>query len=465
MQQEQQQQQQQAMLPLQQKAPPLPSSALPALPGAPPLPPGMAPPPMPPPEQPYPQLQPQQEQDKAPLQRQTSRDPRRRPSLQGAAQPLQPQSSRDQQGTQQRPQAQAQDTRDPRRAILPRPLSARKLALVLDVDHTLLNSVKEEVLAGRDGGSLMQAARARLDAETRRPPEERTISRHDGMGILTKLRPFVRRFLAQAATLFELHLVTMGRAEYAEAMAALLDPRGELFGAPPHRRVRSREGLPRGDDGAEYKDLSGVDAVEAHVLLVDDTAEVWPAHGAHLVVVERYAYFPHDDEEPGVGRSKSLLRDGVDESASAGQLVHTLDFLRRVHARAFADLDAATGSDTQARSATAQRAAAGAAVDATRSMCEERNSLLAGVTILFSRLIPLGEPNPEKHELWRLATELGARCLRDEEKSVTHVVAASSGTSKVAWARGTGRAAVSPDWLRASRLMGKRMDEKHFSLK
>jgi RNA polymerase II subunit A-like phosphatase len=98
-------------------------------------------------------------------------------------------------------------------------------------------------------------------------------------------------------------------------------------------------------------------------------------------------------------------------------------------------------------------------------MREERNSLLAGVTILFSRLIPLGEPNPEKHELWRLATELGARCLRDEEKSVTHVVAASSGTSKVAWARGTGRAAVSPDWLRASRLMGKRMDEKHFSLK
>ena len=45
----------------------------------------------------------------------------------------------------------------------------------------------------------------------------------------TKLRPGVRRFLAEARGLFELHVYTMGDRAYARAMGGILDPDGRLF--------------------------------------------------------------------------------------------------------------------------------------------------------------------------------------------------------------------------------------------
>jgi RNA polymerase II subunit A-like phosphatase len=71
--------------------------------------------------------------------------------------------------------------------------------------------------------------------------------------------------------------------------------------------------------------------------------------------------------------------------------------------------------------------------------------VLAGVHILFTGLIPLGQP-PEAHALWRMAASFGASCTQEPHAGVTHVVAASLGTKKVFWAQQQGKHVVSKAW-------------------
>lgn len=62
---------------------------------------------------------------------------------------------------------------------------------------------------------------------------------------------------------------------------------------------------------------------------------------------------------------------------------------------------------------------------------EEQKKILEGCCILFSRVIPMGEKNPEKYQLWRMAEQLGAKCTSEMGEHVTHVVANGPGTCKV----------------------------------
>ena len=71
--------------------------------------------------------------------------------------------------------------------------------------------------------------------------------------------------------------------------------------------------------------------------------------------------------------------------------------------------------------------------------------VLAGVRILFSRVIPL-ERAPASHPLWQLAEAFGAQCTTEADAGVTHVVAATRGTQKVFWALQTGKHVVLPAW-------------------
>ena len=74
-----------------------------------------------------------------------------------------------------------------------------------------------------------------------------------------------------------------------------------------------------------------------------------------------------------------------------------------------------------------------------------REQVLAGVRILFSRVIPLEQP-PASHALWRLAEAFGAACTTAADPGVTHVVASTRGTEKVFWALQTGKQVVLPAW-------------------
>ena len=111
----------------------------------------------------------------------------------------------------------------PRAALGPSRLGAlldrRRLPLVLDLDHTLLNSATFD-----DCENEAESLQAREKAE-RADPDERSLYRMDNIGMWTKLRPGVRCFLRQAASMFEIHVLTAGSQAYAGQMLRLLDPK------------------------------------------------------------------------------------------------------------------------------------------------------------------------------------------------------------------------------------------------
>ncbi|KAL3322392.1 hypothetical protein AABB24_039823 [Solanum stoloniferum] len=317
--------------------------------------------------------------------------------------------------------------------------SVRKLCLVLDLDHTLLNSAKfveidpvhEEILRKKE--------------EQDREKPYRHLFRFPHMGMWTKLRPGIWNFLEKASNLFELHLYTMGNKLYATEMAKLLDPKGDLFAG----RVISR-----GDDGDPFdgdervpksKDLEGVLGMESAVVIIDDSVRVWPHNKLNLIVVERYIYFPCSRRQFGLP-GPSLLEIDHDERPEDGTLASCLGVILRIHQNFFAhrSIDEA---------------------DVRNILATEQQKILAGCRIVFSRVFPVGEANPHLHPLWQTAEQFGAVCTSQIDDQVTHVVANSLGTDKVNWALSTGRFVVHPGWVEASALLYRRANEHDFAIK
>ncbi|KAI4343441.1 hypothetical protein L6164_010789 [Bauhinia variegata] len=317
--------------------------------------------------------------------------------------------------------------------------SARKLCLVLDLDHTLLNSAKfvevdpvhDEILRKKE--------------EQDREKAQRHLFRFPHLGMWTKLRPGIWNFLDKASKLFELHLYTMGNKLYATEMAKVLDPKGVLFNG----RVISR-----GDDGDPFdsdervpksKDLEGVLGMESGVIIIDDSVRVWPHHKLNLIVVERYTYFPCSRRQFGLP-GPSLLEIDHDERPEDGTLASSLAVIERIHQIFFASLSLEEA-------------------DVRNILASEQRKILGGCRIVFSRVFPVGETNPHLHPLWQTAEQFGAVCTNQIDEQVTHVVANSLGTDKVNWALSTGRFVVHPGWVEASALLYRRANEQEFAIR
>lgn len=317
--------------------------------------------------------------------------------------------------------------------------AAHKLCLVLDLDHTLLNSAKfAEVDPVHD-----EILRKKEEQDREKP--RRHLFRFPHMAMWTKLRPGIWNFLEKASKLYELHLYTMGNKLYATEMAKVLDPKGSLFAG----RVISR-----GDDGdlidgdervPKSKDLEGVLGMESSVVIIDDSARVWPHNKLNLIVVERYTYFPCSRRQFGLP-GPSLLEIDHDERPEEGTLASSLAVIERIHQNFFAhkSLDD---------------------VDVRNILATEQRKILAGCRIVFSRVFPVGEANPHLHPLWQTAEQFGAVCTNQIDEHVTHVVANSLGTDKVNWALSTGRFVVHPGWVEASALLYRRVNEQDFAIK
>ncbi|OEL24270.1 RNA polymerase II C-terminal domain phosphatase-like 3 [Dichanthelium oligosanthes] len=317
--------------------------------------------------------------------------------------------------------------------------SARKLCLVLDLDHTLLNSAKFIEVDSKHEEIL------RKKEEQDRSMPERHLYRFHHMNMWTKLRPGIWNFLEKASKLFELHLYTMGNKLYATEMAKVLDPNGTLFAG----RVISR-----GDDGDPFdgdervpksKDLDGVLGMESAVVIIDDSIRVWPHNRHNLIVVERYTYFPCSRRQFGLP-GPSLLEIDRDERPEDGTLASSLAVIERIHCNFFShpNLNEA---------------------DVRSILAAEQQSILAGCRIVFSRVFPIGDTKPHLHPLWQTAEQFGAVCTNQIDDRVTHVVANSLGTDKVNWALSTGRFVVHPGWVEASALLYRRANEHDFEVK
>ncbi|CAJ2649570.1 unnamed protein product [Trifolium pratense] len=306
-------------------------------------------------------------------------------------------------------------------------LFSKKLFLVLDLDHTLLNTTilgqlsSEELHLLNETDSLEDVAKGSL-------------FKLEHMHMMTKLRPFVRTFLKEASAMFEMYIYTMGDRPYALEMAKLLDPQGEYFNA----KVISR------DDGTQ-KHQKGLDVVlgrDSAVLILDDTEHAWMKHKNNLILMERYHFFASSCRQFGFN-CKSLAETKSDENETDGALAKILEVLKQVHCTFFEKLQ----GDLVDR-------------DVRQVLSSVRGEILSGCVIIFSRINHLALPT-----LKRIAEQLGATCLTELDPTVTHVVATDAGTEKARWAVKEKKCLVHPRWIEAANYFWEKQPEENFFIK
>ena len=401
-------------------------------------------------------------------------------------------------------------------------LDRRKLRLVLDLDHTLLNSATVEDCAADGADALLESrVAAEIQAENARASKggpraenpgaetHRSLHRLADSGLWTKTRPGVRTFLRKAACLFEIHICTAGSQAYAERMRALLDPTRELVrGSVVGLATFDRFGVPEPHEVVKTmaRELRGSEPIAA---VLDDTAAVWPGHAENLIVCERYVYFPSCARKFG-SVTPSLLERRVDESADRGMLATVFDVLRRVHADFFArraaarelrlrteargaprfaaddeddedDEDGEDGEDVANREVGPSRSqsvkktkrsdvSVSVPVTVPELLTLEKRRVLRGAELVFSGVVPSGA-DPSAHPLWRLAEAFGARCVRaPDDAATTHVVVEPAnlgpgGTDKMIWATRLGKHVVTPGWVLTSAASFQRADETAFAVR
>lgn len=84
--------------------------------------------------------------------------------------------------------------------------------------------------------------------------------------------------------------------------------------------------------------------------------------------------------------------------------------------------------------------------------------------IVFSRVFPTKFP-AESHHLWKMAEQLGAKCLTEHDSSVTHVVSTDVGTEKSRWAVKENKFLVHPQWIEAANFLWQKQPEENFPVK
>ncbi|KAK8703539.1 hypothetical protein V6N13_047194 [Hibiscus sabdariffa] len=305
-------------------------------------------------------------------------------------------------------------------------LRHKKLYLVLDLDHTLLNSTQLNHLTSEE-----EYLKAQSDSL------QGGLFTLEFMHMMTKLRPFIGTFLKEASKMFEMYIYTMGDRSYALEMAKLLDPKKEYFSG----RVISR------DDGT-HRDQKALDVIlgqESAVLIVDDTEKVWTKHKDNMILMERYHFFASSCQQFGFN-CKSLSQLKTDESAPYGALASVLKVLQQIHHIFFNELD----SDLASR-------------DVRQVLKTVRKEVLKDCKLVFSRVFPT-KFQAENHLLWKTAEQLGATCSTETSSSVTHVVSMDAGTEKSRWAVKENKFLVHPRWIEAANFLWQKQPEENFPL-
>ncbi|XP_073278092.1 RNA polymerase II C-terminal domain phosphatase-like 4 isoform X1 [Primulina huaijiensis] len=308
-------------------------------------------------------------------------------------------------------------------------LHHKKLYLVLDLDHTLLNSTRLVDVTVEEG-YLVDQRDALPDTL------KRDLFRLESMQMMTKLRPFIHTFLKNASDMFEMYIYTMGERPYALEMAKLLDPGDVYFNS----RI-----IAQGDCTQRHQ--KGLDIVlgqESAVLILDDTEAVWKKHNENLILMERYHFFASSSKHFGFN-CKSLSELRSDESESDGALTTVLRVLLRIHSLFF---DPGRDDNLVDR-------------DVRQVLKRVREEVLMGCKVVFSRVFPTNF-QAEQHHLWKMAMQLGATCSMELDSSVTHVVSLDAGTDKSRWAVQEKKFLVHPRWIEASNYLWKKQPEENF---
>jgi RNA polymerase II C-terminal domain phosphatase-like 3/4 len=307
----------------------------------------------------------------------------------------------------------------------------KKLYLVLDLDHTLLNSTRfMDILPEEKYLSCRAESVQGVDAT------RGSLFRLDAMHMMTKLRPYVHTFLKEASSLFEMYIYTMGERAYAMQMAKLLDPENVYF---------NLKVIAQGDCTQRHQ--KGLDVVlgqESAVIILDDTEPVWVKHKENLILMERYHFFASSCKQFGFN-CQSLSQLQNDENEAEGSLATVLQVLKRIHTMFY---DPVLGDNLADR-------------DVRQILKSVRKEVLRGCKIVFSRVFPT-KYQAENHQLWKMAELLGAKCATEMDESVTHVVSTDLTTEKSRLALKEKKYVVHPRWIEACNYFWHKHPEENF---
>ncbi|KAG8085459.1 hypothetical protein GUJ93_ZPchr0010g7770 [Zizania palustris] len=276
----------------------------------------------------------------------------------------------------------------------------------------------------------------RIQTAASKDDPDRSLFPLETMQMLTKLRPFVHKFLKEASNMFEMHIYTMGDKAYAIEIAKLLDPGNVYFGS----KVISNSDCTQ----QHQKGLDVVLVAESVAVILDDTESVWQKHKENLILMERYNYFASSCRQSGFG-AKSLSESMQDERESDGALATILDVLKHIHTIFF---------DSAVENALSSQ-------DVRQVIKRVRQEVLHGCKLVFSRVFP-SNCRPQDQMIWKMAEHLGAVCCTYVDSTVTHVVALDLGTEKARWAVDHRKFLVHPRWIEAANFRWKRQQEKDF---
>jgi RNA polymerase II subunit A-like phosphatase len=379
-------------------------------------------------------------------------------------------------------------------------MGRRKLALVLDLDHTLLHATPDKRVAERgwDKASPDIYTIELREKGTRRPPVHHYI----------KLRQGVAELLKQCHECYQLYIYTHGTRQYAEAIAKVIDPTQAYF----QGRIISRSDNP---DGMQHKELSQMfPCDDSMALILDDRMDVWPTNLDNLIKVKPYHYFHNmADVNNASGTSiatASLVGAATGAKAAAGaaaaaangtavvggggpsvtvplptedddELSHVMRVLLQVHAEFYQNVVGAATSTTGTSSSSSSSSSSSTSSkrrrdddneDENDSMTLEkralnqvegrgpnvknilrniRHNVFADVHMVFSGIIQKNTMmQTHEHPTWKQAELFGAAISNVVKKGVTHVVAQKPGTDKTMSATKIGVFIVSPLWLQRS---------------
>jgi RNA polymerase II subunit A C-terminal domain phosphatase len=334
---------------------------------------------------------------------------------------------------------------------------ARKLALILDLDHTLIHTTASDY------------APADIEALQKEDIHHVAIDEKlEGIGTLTKhyivkKRPHLDDFLHKAHEHFQMTIYTAGTRKYAAAVANMMDPTGKLFSG----RIVSRSDIPNDKHAGLEKSLARLFLGDASMaIIVDDREDVWKGEQSRqLYVVRPFVHFKGGHEvnnSAGATSSEdrviSMLHSDPDEITKSNvddQLLRCLEVSMEIHQEYYHDFDKKYSNDTQlSLKAVSER------------LVIKRQQVLLGCVVTFSGLIPINERNPaEKCMLWRLVLALGGQVSTEVTPRTTHLLSINTDSKKVSECIKRGNIwIVHPDWLLYSRWSVRKAPEVTFML-
>ncbi|WFC98469.1 protein-serine/threonine phosphatase [Malassezia yamatoensis] len=371
-------------------------------------------------------------------------------------------------------------------------LEQRKLALIVDLDQTIIHVTVDPTVRewaqdpsnpNWDALSDIVAFQLGADGKTLSHSPEKLHKEHantfatqgdeDGCWYFVKLRPGLSDFLASLAERFELHVYTMGTRSYADCICQIVDPTGKLFGA----RILSRDE----NESIAQKSLARLFPINTSmVVIIDDRADVW-SWSANLIKVDPYEFFvgigdinaghlgPNSqpdgikplDTTPGTPLAEQQQQT-IHEQVDSRPLAKLQEQKKTGQSDDSDKLEAVKGTEAVLRDDDSHLDLVQSLLarihtewysahdqnkdpDVSEIISSMKRLVLKDCVLVFSSLIPLNE-QPEK-----TSEEFGAKCRREIGSDVTHMVTASAGTAKAEDAFRHGRIhVVYPGWLNDS---------------